>query len=172
MKKSTSAPGRAALLNIKILVLDNDPRMLGLVQGILSDLGFKHVFTGSDGKEGLSILDKEQVHLIITDWTMQPMDGIDFVKRVRSLPDAFYRVIPIILLTARAEEEDVIAARDAGVTEFIAKPFTVKRLVDRIIAVVDNPRNFVLAPNFRGHDRRRRDDNSQGGIEKRKRRKA
>jgi DNA-binding response OmpR family regulator len=172
MKKQNSASLRNAVLgNINILVLDHDPRMLTIIKNVLTDLGFHNVFMGRDGREGLDLMEQRRIHLVITDWDMRPINGIDFVNLIRNIPDPQYRMVPVIMLTARAEVENVIAARDAGMTEFVAKPFTVKRLVDRIIAVVDNPRSFILANSYKGHDRRRHEGAASGYQEKRKKRK-
>ena len=171
MAKTNSTSKRlSALSNITILILDRDARMLTNIKNVLIDLGFQRIFMGRDGREGLDLMERERIQLIITDWDMGPINGIDFVNLIRNIPDPQYRVIPVIMLTARAEIEDVKVARDSGITEFVAKPFTVKRLVDRIIAIVDNPRNFVLANTFKGHDRRRHMATAEGVVEKRRRR--
>ncbi len=117
----------------------------------------------------MRIMAANPIHLVITDWNMHPMDGIEFIKTVRSRTDSPDCFVPIILLTANAESDDVSAARDSGITEFVVKPFTVKRLIERIIVVINNPRSFILAPNFKGHDRRRRSDTREGKPEQRKR---
>jgi DNA-binding response OmpR family regulator len=159
-----------ALQRINVLLLDGDSRMLEIERNVLRDVGFTNIFMGRDGEDGMRVMEKNDISLVITDWNMHPMDGIEFIKRVRSRTESPNYYVPIIFLTAQAEPADVLTARDSGITEFVVKPFTVKGLVDRIIAIINNPRSFILAPNFKGHDRRRRGDElPDGRPEKRKR---
>jgi DNA-binding response OmpR family regulator len=174
MKKPLpSSSDRSRMLRrINVLLLDGDPRMLEIEKNVLGDLGFSKIFMGRDGEDGLRIMENNPISLVITDWNMRPMDGIEFIRRVRGRTDSPDCRVPIILLTAQAEPEDVRTARDSGITEFVVKPFTVKRLIDRIIEIINNPRSFILAPNFKGHDRRRRGDPPPPGkAEQRKKRK-
>jgi len=170
MAKSLTTKERAkALERINVMVLDGDSRMLEIERNVLRGVGFTHVFMARDGEEGLRIMAKHDISLVITDWNMHPMDGIEFIKHVRGRTESPHCYVPIILLTAQADPVDVIVARDSGITEFVVKPFTVSALVDRIVAVINNPRSFILAPTFRGHDRRRRSEKVGDGVEKRQR---
>lgn len=144
------------LSTVSVLLVDDDIRISTLVRDILNSLGFKTVHIAKNGAQALEILEENEIDLIITDWQMSPVDGINLVKHLRSAPGSKYRFIPIIMLTGNAERHEVELARDAGVTEFVVKPFTAKALISRIILVVENPRSFVLSREFKGPDRRRR----------------
>src|SRR5690606_23036594 len=96
--------------------------------------------------------------IVIADWMMKPMNGIAFTERVRTDKKSPNPYVPIILMTGFSERRRVIEARDAGVTEFLVKPFTARDLYKRIVQVIERPRQFVRAENFFGPDRRRKRD--------------
>lgn len=146
----------ARLANIHILVTDSDMRMSRLVREVLYSAGFRHIHLANDGSEGLSILQNQPIDLVITDWQMRPMDGLEFLRRVRLEGNLANRTVPFIMLTARSDQQDVLAARDSGINEYVIKPFTPKSLFSRVVAVVENPRSFIIAPHFVGPSRRRR----------------
>lgn len=158
----------ACLANIRVLIADDDKRIALIVRQVLENLGFKEIHMARDGEKALSILTADGVDMLITDWQMAPMDGISLVKYLRTSEDSPNRFIPIIMLTGNAEREHVELARDAGVTEFVVKPFSARTLCDRIILLIDNPRSFVMNKRFVGPDRRRRNATPPGGAEKRK----
>ena len=105
--------------------------------------------------EALDIFQLGNTDLIITDLHMTMLDGIELTKMIRTATDSAGRFMPIILLTAHTERSHIVAARDAGVTEICAKPFTPLDLHVRITACVNKPRDFVRSDTFRGPDRRR-----------------
>ena len=156
------------LESIHVLVVDDDMRISLLVKNILASLGFKSVHMAKNGSMALKALEEREIDLIITDWQMSPVDGINLVKHLRTSSDSRHRFIPIIMLTGNAERHEVEIARDAGVTEFVVKPFTAKALVDRIILVVENPRSFVMSKSFKGPDRRRRTEKVSPEDQKRR----
>lgn len=156
------------LRQLSVLVIDNDEKLVSIVKGILHSFGFSEVYTCYDGKEAVELLYNYHIDIVICDWEMQPMKGIDFVHYIRNdlhSPDPF---VPIIMLTGRSEMHDVVQARDEGVTEFIAKPFTVEDLRKRIIEVVERPRKFILHDEYKGPDRRRHKGEPPDGLERRK----
>ncbi|MCP5361926.1 MAG: response regulator [Hyphomicrobiales bacterium] len=112
-------------------------------------------------------LGHEKYDLLITDWEMPEMTGLELVQYIRSHPKALNFFVPIIMLTGRAERENIERARDAGITEFLAKPFTIEDLRKRIISVVETPRPFVLSRSYNGPCRRRHNKPPPGGIERR-----
>lgn len=130
--------------------------MRRLLKDMLDVLGFTNVHLTEDGLEALDYLQFHQADIIICDWKMHGMDGITLTRHVRERMSGGKRFVPIIMLTGKAEEQDVITARDAGITEYLIKPFTTQTLFDRIKAVIENPRGFVLAEEYKGPDRRRR----------------
>lgn len=153
---------RNPLEGMRVLIVDNDKRLTELLREIMEALGFMHIHIATDGTEALRTLRGKAVDLIVCDWLMEPMDGITFTEYMRqnsSSPDPF---VPIIMLSGRAERHDIEIARDAGVTEFLAKPFTVEALRKHIISVIDRPREFVMCEDFTGPSRRRRDVTFEG----------
>jgi DNA-binding response OmpR family regulator len=89
---------------------------------------------------------------------MFPLDGVEFTRMVRNAPDSRNPYLPIIMMTGHSERYRVMDARDAGVTEFVAKPLTAKAVLERIHAVIYRPRPFVRTAEYFGPDRRRKDD--------------
>ena len=150
----TSPPKK--LSHIHVLIMDADYRISELVKRVLFSLGFKKISYAKNGKEGLEILKSTKIDLIITDWDMAPISGIEFIESIRQSDTSQHRTTPIIMLTGKAQQHHVIAARDAGITEFVVKPFSATTICKRITLIVDHPRNFVVSPDFTGPDRRRR----------------
>src|SRR5690606_15423053 len=96
--------------------------------------------------------------------------GVELTHKIRTM-DSEKRFTPIIMLTGHGERFEIEKARDAGITEYLIKPFTAKTLCSRIIMVIDNTRSFVLAPEYKGPSRRRRSSDAPLGKERRKPRK-
>jgi two-component system chemotaxis response regulator CheY len=145
-----------ALERIRILTIDDDPQITRLVKAVLSVFGFGKIHAEYSAEAALEILNTQTFHFIICDWQMKGMSGVDFVRRLRHDVRSSNRFVPIIMLTGKAARENVTEARDAGITEFLVKPFTVKDLRKKIIEIIQNPRPFVVAPNYIGPDRRRK----------------
>lgn len=157
------------LAKINVLIVDDDAQMNKVVRDVLEGLGFEKILIAKDGSAALRTLKQRNVDLVITDWQMEPLDGIDFVRYIRTSPDSPSRYLPIIMLTGRAEREHVELARDVGVTEFVVKPFSVNTLVERLIQLIENPRSFIITKDFKGPDRRRRMGPLPTGNERRRR---
>lgn len=155
------------LENIHILVAEDDKVMRKLLKDMLSIVGFKNTSIVSDGEEAVRVLKAAEVDLLITDWKMAPMDGLELVKFLRNSTESPNRFLPVIMLTGHGERRDVEAARDMGVTEYLVKPFTAAALFDRIKNVIAKPRHFIIAPKFKGPDRRRKRVRPPDGMEKR-----
>lgn len=158
---------RQKMGTIHILVADADYRILNIVRKVLKSFGFEHIHSAKDGSTAITMLRELSIDLLITEWPMEPMTGIDLVQFIRTSSDSPQRDLPIIMLTGNADQKHVLYARDIGVTEFLVKPFTAKTLSHRIIQVIDNPRSFINAPNYVGPDRRRREPLPPGGQERR-----
>jgi CheY-like chemotaxis protein len=148
---------------LKILLVDDNHHMRVLLAEILRAIGCRHIREATDGAEGLQVLRNHQIDIVITDLAMQPLDGIDFVRLLRNSPDSPTPMIPVIMITGHATQRRVAEARDAGVTEFLAKPLTARGVIERISLVVDHPRPFVRTEGYFGPDRRRRADPSYPG---------
>ncbi len=154
------------LKKFAILIVDDDRLMLRLISDVLTRLGFGHVYKASSGAQALAMVDTTPVDFIICDWRMADMNGIEFTRKVRDAA-SIYTLVPIIMLTGNAEEEHVRLARDAGVTEYLIKPFTVRELCRRIEEIIERPREFVLAPTYKGPSRRRHSAPPPDGVERR-----
>ncbi|WP_309092639.1 response regulator [Phenylobacterium sp.] len=143
---------------LKILLVDDNHHMRVLLAEILRALGVKEIYEANDGAEGLQMMRKHAVDIVMTDLSMQPLDGIDFVRLLRNSPDSPNQLAPVIMITGHSTFARVNEARDAGVNEFLAKPLTARGVVERIHQVVENPRPYVRTDSYFGPDRRRRAD--------------
>ena len=164
---------RDRLAKLCVLVADRDFRTASLVQRILFSFGFRNLDITTNGESALALLRARPYDIIITEWEMAPVDGVSLIKAIRAAKDdkRIPRDIPILMLTGRTDLGSVAAARDAGVTEFVAKPFSAKTISNRIIQIIDNPRPFVESEEYIGPDRRRRGTPPEGVEERRGARK-
>ncbi len=137
------------------LIVEDDRHMRMLIRNVVFALGVKDVMEASDGSAALEELKATRADLVLCDMKMEPMGGLAFVKRLRADPDNPCRFVPVIMITAYAELKTVADARDAGVSEFMAKPISADALDKHIQRVLKDPRHFVEAPDFVGPDRRR-----------------
>lgn len=141
---------------LRILIVDDNAHMRALLRKMLYALGVKSVRDCADGGEAFTELRANAPDIVITDLAMRPIDGIAFTTMVRSSADSPSPYVPIILLTAHTEAARVTQARDAGVTEILAKPISVQGLLMRLVEIIERPRPFVKCPGYFGPDRRRR----------------
>lgn len=137
------------------MVEDNKP-MLDLTKSILKSFGVGTVETALDGEEGFRKFCSTNPDLVIVDWMMEPMDGISMCRHIRNSDESPNQYVPVILMTGFSEKKRVISARDAGITEFLVKPFNVRALYKRLVQIVEKPRQFVRVEDFFGPDRRRK----------------
>lgn len=165
---SSTAQGRYLLENVSVLILDDNQHMRSVIQSILVALGVKKVRDAGDAAEAFKELQHFRADVIITDWYMEPLDGLDFVRLVRTAKDSPNPYVPIIMLTGYSEYQQVCNARDAGVTEFLAKPISVIALYQRFASIIDNPRPFIRTKSFFGPDRRRKNYGPPGNIGERR----
>jgi CheY-like chemotaxis protein len=134
-----------------------------LLAEILKAVGVRQIYEANDGAQGLQMMKNHSIDIIMTDLSMQPLDGIDFVRLLRRSPDSPNQMCPVIMITGHSTMSRVLEARNAGVNEFLAKPLTARGVVERISQVVDHPRPFVKTADYFGPDRRRRADPSFQG---------
>jgi two-component system chemotaxis response regulator CheY len=153
---------------LKILLVDDNHHMRVLLGEILKAVGVRHIYEASDGAQGLQMMKNHSIDIIMTDLSMQPLDGIDFVRLLRRSPDSPNQRGPVIMITGHSTMSRVQEARNAGVNEFLAKPLTARGVIERIMQVVDNPRPFVKTADYFGPDRRRRADPNFRGPFRRK----
>ena len=143
---------------VRVLVIEDNAPMLEICKTLLLTFGIGEVLTARNGEEGFKVFCKENPDVILADWMMEPVDGISMTRRVRNEPSSPNQYVPIILMTGFSEKKRVVQARDAGVTEFLVKPFTARDLYKRIAQIIERPRQFVKAEDFFGPDRRRKAD--------------
>jgi two-component system, chemotaxis family, chemotaxis protein CheY len=147
---------RNAFSHVKALIVEDNHHMRVLLRSLLNTLGITHVYEASDGAEAFALLRDRQPDLVLTDLTMEPIDGISFVRELRQSPHSPNPYIPVVMVTGHTERRRVETARDAGVTEFLAKPVTAHNLFSRIAEIMERPRAFVRCDTYFGPDRRRR----------------
>jgi CheY-like chemotaxis protein len=153
--------------HVKILIVDDNPHMRKLLGEILRALGARNVLEAADGAEGLDIARLQPIDIIMTDLSMEPLDGIDFVRLLRNAPDSTKPMTPVIMITGHSTMARVAEARDVGVTEFLAKPITARGVLQRLTQVIENPRPFIRSGDYFGPDRRRRNDPEYDGERRR-----
>ena len=153
--------------DITVLIVDSQSSIVDLIRGALRLLGVPVHGLNSfgEGRVALNVFKEMKPDLLIVDWEMVDIKGIDFIKSIRSSTVNPY--VPVIFMTALTTEKRVNEARDSGITEFLAKPFTARTLCERIEIIVERPRQFVLAPDYRGPDRRRKGSEPYMGIDRR-----
>src|SRR6185436_16825234 len=136
--RSTHGAGVMAVdLSMPVLVVDDYNTMIRILRNLLKQLGFQDIDDASDGSAALSKMREKRYGLVISDWNMEPMTGYDLLKEVRNDPGLMK--IPFIMVTAESKTENVIAAKKAGVNNYIVKPFnaqTLKGKIDTVFQVV------------------------------------
>lgn len=120
--------------NMKVLIVDDYQTMLRILRNLLKQLEFLNVTDASDGTKALEALRKESFGLIISDWNMVPMTGIQLLREVRADPKLKH--IPFIMITAESKSENVITAKEAGVSNYIVKPFNAETLKAKLVSVL------------------------------------
>jgi len=119
---------------LKILAVDDSPTMRRIIINTLKRAGFNNVIEASDGKDALAKMKIERPNFIITDWNMPEMDGLTFITTIRSTEE--YKELPVLMVTTRSVQEDIVAAMKAGVNNYIVKPFTPDTLKAKIDQMV------------------------------------
>ena len=155
------------LERVRLLIVDDNPHMIHITKTILRGFGIKDFQEALNAQEAFELVKATSFDLIITDYAMSPVDGCEFTKLLRTASDSPNHFVPIIMLTAYAEKSTVEAARDAGVTEFCAKPITATDLYRKVCSVINSPRSFVRTSVYFGPDRRRRAADDFKGAERR-----
>jgi|TARA_R110002072_G_scaffold727_6_gene5297 two-component system chemotaxis response regulator CheY len=121
-------------MNMPILIVDDYKTMLRIIRNLLKQLGFDNVDEATDGAAALQKLRDKPYHLVISDWNMEPMSGLQLLKEVRA--DGKLKALPFVMITAESKTENVIAAKQAGVTNYIVKPFNAATLKNKLTAVL------------------------------------
>lgn len=142
--------------DLKILVVEDNLPMLEITKTLLATFGVGTIIGAKDGDNGFREFCDNNPDIVIADWMMKPVDGISLARRIRNDLRSPNPYVPIILMTGFSEKRRVIQARDAGITEFLVKPFTARDLFKRISQIIERPRQFVRSEDFFGPDRRRK----------------
>lgn len=157
----------ADLRPLRFLVVDDNPHMLKIVRTILNGFGVTNIHEVPNALEALETARNEAIDVIITDYQMDGMNGVELVKTLRDQNKVANPLVPIIMLSAYSEKSRVFEARDAGSTEFCCKPVTARDLYAKIAMIIDRPRPFVRTKMYFGPDRRRHDPSKYRGPERR-----
>ena len=156
------------LERLNFLIVDDNRHMRALLKSLLHALGAKNCIEAVDGADAFKELRHYPADVIICDWHMSPLDGLDFVRLVRTVKVSPNPFVPIIMLTGHTEMNRVVEARDSGIHEFLAKPISAQKLYSRIRAIIGRPREFIRAGMYFGPDRRRTITPNYKGVERRK----
>jgi two-component system chemotaxis response regulator CheY len=117
-------------LNMKVLVVDDFATMRRILKNVLKQIGFTNMIEADDGSTALAVLKKDEVGLIISDWNMPKVSGLDLLKTVRS--DESMKDMPFLMVTAEAQKDSVVQAVQAGVSNYIVKPFTPEAIKEKL----------------------------------------
>lgn len=121
-------------MNMNVLIVDDYKTMLRIIENLLKQLGFKNIFQATDGSMALKMLREGNYGLVISDWNMLPMTGLQLLKEVRA--DAKLKTLPFIMITAESKTDNVVAAKEAGVNNYIVKPFNAETLKLKLVSVI------------------------------------
>ena len=122
-------------LKMRILVVDDFATMRRIISNVLRQLGFENIVEAEDGTKALVVLESDKIDFVITDWNMPEMSGLDLLKAIRAKTDK--NDLPVLMVTAEALQENIIAAARAGVNNYIVKPFDANTLAEKINKVFE-----------------------------------
>jgi len=145
------------LSKLRILLVEDHVPMRQIISGILRELGVSKVDYASDGNEALQKLWEFEPDIVITDALMEGMDGVELTKRIRTGHEGVDAFLPVIMISASTGTSAIVRARDAGITEFLAKPISPLTVYQRICSVIAAKRPFIRTDGFFGPDRRRKE---------------
>jgi CheY-like chemotaxis protein len=152
---------------LRFLSCDDNAHMRRILRTLLHSFGAREVYEAEEGASALEMYGHYAPDIIITDWAMPIFDGLELAQMIRQPDSKGNPFAPIIMLTGHSEKRRVTMARDAGITEFLAKPISAKALYNRILNVVAHPRPFIRTKTYFGPDRRRNILNPYAGPERR-----
>ncbi len=124
-------------MNMNVLIVDDYTTMLRIIKNLLKQLGFNNIDEATDGTMAFEKVKVKEYGLVISDWNMEPMSGFEFLKKIRASEEKF-KTVPFIMITAESKTENVIAAKQAGVNNYIVKPFNAETLKGKITSVLGN----------------------------------
>ncbi len=155
------------LSNLSFLVVDDNPHMQHIIETLFTGLGVKNVRIVATGEDALKELAALPADIVICDWMMSPMSGIELVRELRDETKSPNALVPIIMLSGHSEAHRVKEARDCGVNAFLTKPVSAKALYNHIASVIHHALPFVRTETYFGPDRRRQADPNYTGPERR-----
>ena len=158
---------RVDFTKLKFLLIDDSAYMRKVFKALLNGFGTRDVLEAEDGASGLEAFMTYAPDIVLLDWEMPILDGLEVARMIRQPSTSVNPFAPIIMVSGHSEKRRVELARDAGVTEFLVKPISSKALYDRILAVVAFPRPFIRTGTYFGPDRRRGVSNTYNGPERR-----
>ena len=147
------------LERLTVLLVDDNRFVLKILQDVLKILGAGQVLTAENGVEAIEVLTNygsdtgRTIDLVISDLIMAPINGLLLLRWIRQGRDSPNRFLPFIMMSGAADLDSVEQARDAGASEFLAKPFSAKTVSERILEVIDYPRQYVATRDYFGPDR-------------------
>lgn len=153
---------------LRFLVIDDNAHMRRILRTLLHGFGARDVYEAEDGAAGLESFNNHAPDIVMCDWAMPIFDGLELTQMIRQPGANANPYVPIIMMSGHSEKKRVMAARDAGVTEFLAKPVSAKALHQRILNIVANPRPFIKTKTYFGPDRRRGATSNYTGPERRR----
>lgn len=149
---------KIAFDQLRFVIVDDNAHMRRIVRTLLRAFGSREIHEAEDGAAGLEAVEAYSPDILLTDIKMPIIDGIELTRLIRNPNGSKHPFLPIIILSAYSEKKHVIAAREAGVTEFLCKPVSASALYRRIQNVVENPRQFVQIGPYFGPERRRTEE--------------
>lgn len=152
---------------LKVLVVEDNRFMRTILVNVLRGLGVNEIAEAKDGAEAAEELRSGAVDLVVMDWEMPEMNGMQLLRTIRAGKRNINPLLPVIVVSANTIARNIIQARDTGMTEFLAKPVSAQALYSRIVSIIENPRRFVRTPTYFGPDRRRRYDATYTGTKRR-----
>lgn len=156
--------------SLSVLAVDDNEHMRLLLRSMLRKLGIGTVYSAACAEEAIELLRTCLPDILLVDWMMEGMSGIELARYIRKNADSLNPYMPIIMVTGHGDKRTVVEARDAGVNEFLVKPVSAQALAERLAAIVERPRPFVQTKSYFGPDRRRqktsrnRGERRQGNI--------
>ena len=123
-------------LNMKVLVVDDFATMRRIIKNVLRQIGFTDITEADDGKTAIRQLEAEKYDLVLSDWNMPGMSGLELLNEIRSNPEL--KNLPFVMITAEAKKENIIEAVKAGVTSYVVKPFTAETVGEKLKKIFDN----------------------------------
>lgn len=153
---------------LSFLIIEDNAFMRRLLVTILEAFGAKRIHQASDGEGGLETFAREKPDIVLLDWELPGIDGLAVARKMRDRETSHDAFVPILMITAHAEKGRVVAARDAGVSDFLTKPVDPKNLYEKLLGLVIDQRPFIRTKDYFGPDRRRPNPPPYGGPERRR----